>query len=101
MPPEARDIEIQETLAASGTRRLVLSAIDTYDKSSTFYAEAKDNVDELELREPAEDETVAVLVSDRHDNIGMDPVARAIGDRAGASVKIGRASGRERVGQYV
>ena len=37
------------------------------------------------LREPEEGETVALLVSDRHDNIGMDRVARAIGDAAGAT----------------
>ena len=29
---------------------------------------------------------MALLVSDRHDNIGMDRVARAIGEAAGASV---------------
>ena len=34
---------------------------------------------------PADDETVVLMVSDRHDNIGMDQVARAIGDRAGAT----------------
>ena len=37
-------------------------------------------------REPEEGETVALLVSDRHDNIGMDRVARAIGEAAGATV---------------
>ena len=37
------------------------------------------------LREPEEGDTVVALVSDRHDNIGMDPVARAIADAGGAT----------------
>ena len=49
-----------------------------------------DRVDEVadQLHQPAEGETVAVLVSDRHDNIGMDDVVRAVADRAGATVVI-------------
>ena len=34
---------------------------------------------------PQEGETVVALVSDRHDNIGMDGVARAIADAGGAT----------------
>ena len=71
------------------SKRLVLSAVDTYDKSKEFYstaAEAAADLTDQGLRTPEEDETVALLVSDRHDNIGMDRVARAIGEAAGASV---------------
>ena len=39
----------------------------------------------LDLRQPEEGETVVALVSDRHDNIGMDAVARAIADAGGAT----------------
>ena len=73
------------TSPPSQTRRLIDSAINTYDKSQAFYVKAATAAAELDLREPAADETVVVLVSDRHDNIGMDDVARAIGDRAGAT----------------
>jgi hypothetical protein len=89
LPAEVRDIEVRTGPVTTQSRRLVLSAVDTYDKSREFYSaaaeEAADLV-ELGLREPEEGETVALLVSDRHDNIGMDRVARAIGDAAGASV---------------
>ena len=68
------------------TKRLVLSAIDTYDKSKEFYSAAAESAADLEVRAAEEDETVALLVSDRHDNIGMDRVARAIGEAAGATV---------------
>ncbi len=38
-----------------------------------------------QLHQPEQDETVAVLVSDRHDNIGMDEVVRKVADEAGAT----------------
>ena len=86
VPPEARDIEVQGTLTSSGTKRLVLSAVDTYRKSREFYDGAREKAGELVLRSPRKGETMALIVSDRHDNIGMDPVARAIADQVGATV---------------
>lgn len=85
VPSAAAAVEIRSDPTALDTRRLVESAISTYEQSSDFYDEAAAEAAGLELREPAEGETVAVLVSDRHDNIGMDRVARAIGDRGGAT----------------
>jgi predicted phosphodiesterase len=81
-------IEVAEGAATSGSLAIIRSAISTYNTSVTFYGNLVDAVPRDGFRRPAEDETVAVLVSDRHDNIGMDPVARAIGDAAGASVLI-------------
>lgn len=86
VPAEARDIEVQGTLTTSATKRLMLSAVDTYRMSREFYEGAREKAADLDLRQPQEGETVALIVSDRHDNIGMDPVARAIGDAGGASV---------------
>jgi hypothetical protein len=89
LPAEVRDIEVRTGPVTTQSKRLVLSAVDTYDKSKEFYstaAEAAADLTEQGLRTPEEDETVALLVSDRHDNIGMDRVARAIGEAAGASV---------------
>lgn len=88
LPPAAKPIEVQAGLMTTGTRRLAESAFDTYTTSQRFYtdlAEAANNLG-AELRQPADDETVALLVSDRHDNVGMDQVARAIADAAGATV---------------
>ena len=89
LPEEVRDIEVRTGPVTTQSKRLVLSAVDTYDKSKEFYstaAEAAADLTDQGLRTPEEDETVALLVSDRHDNIGMDRVARAIGEAAGASV---------------
>lgn len=85
LPPEAAGLEVRGDVTTRQTRRLIASAVDTYDKSKTFYAAAAEAAAELELRTPLEDETVVVLVSDRHLNVGMDAVARAVGDAAGAT----------------
>ncbi|MBS2939467.1 metallophosphoesterase family protein [Nocardioides sp. J2M5] len=86
LPAEARDIEVRVGPVTTETKKLVLSAIDTYDRSKAFYSTAAEQAADLDVREPQEGETVALLVSDRHDNIGMDRVARAIGEAAGATV---------------
>jgi hypothetical protein len=85
LPAEADGIEVRGDVTTSQTRRLIESAVSTYDKSKTFYAQASADAAGLDLRQPAEDETVVALVSDRHDNIGMDKVARAVADRGGAT----------------
>ena len=88
VPEDLNDWQIQGGLVTQGTRRLLSSLFDTYDRSKVFYAGVIDRVDEVSglLREPKEGDTVAVLVSDRHDNIGMDEVVRAVADEAGATV---------------
>lgn len=85
VPEEAADLQVGSGLTTTASKRLVLSAIDTYAKSREFYDRAEESAGTLVLRQPAEDETVAVLVSDRHDNIGMDPVIRAVADQGGAT----------------
>jgi hypothetical protein len=86
LPAEVQRLEISTDVTTDETRRLIESAIDTYHQSKTFYADAARAAAELDLREPLKGDTVALLVSDRHDNIGMDPVARAIGQAGGATV---------------
>ncbi len=86
LPVEAAGIEIRTSPTTVQTRRLIQSAVDTYEKSKDFYDQAAAAAAGLDLREPQEEDTVALVVSDRHDNIGMDRVVRAIGDRAGATV---------------
>jgi hypothetical protein len=87
VPAEARPLQIESGLITTGTRRLVGSAVDTYRRSVTFYRRLVDAAPQLgsRLRQPERGEVVALLVSDRHDNIGMDPVARAVADQGGAT----------------
>ena len=86
VPEQLSAVEVRSDRGAIDSRRLVESAVSTYRQSKEFYDRAAEAATGLDLRQPEEGETVAVLVSDRHDNIGMDRVARAIGDRGGASV---------------
>ncbi len=85
LPAELDGIEVLGDVTTSQTRRLIASAVDTYDKSKVFYDAAAEHARRLELRQPEDGETVVVLVSDRHDNIGMDQVARAVADAGGAT----------------
>ncbi len=86
LPEEVRAIEVRTGPVTTQSKRLVLSAVDTYEKSKEFYSTAAEGAADLDVRRPEEGETVALLVSDRHDNIGMDRVARAIGEAGGATV---------------
>lgn len=81
-------VEVQRGAATQGGVALVESAISTYNKSVEFYGELRERVPDVaeDFRQPEDGETVALLVADRHDNIGMDPVLRAIADTAGASL---------------
>ena len=85
VPDELDGIEVRGDVTTASTHRLIQSAVSTYDESKTFYAAAAAAAADLPLRDPRRGETVVAFVSDRHDNIGMDPVARAIADAAGAT----------------
>ena len=85
VPDELDGIEVRGDVTTASTHRLIESAVSTYDTSKTFYADAARRAADLPLRAPRPGDTVVALVSDRHDNIGMDPVARAIADAAGAT----------------
>ncbi len=89
LPAEAARLEVSvDSGVSSQTRSLVANAVDTWERSRAFYTRARQDAAELDLRQPREAETVALVVSDRHDNIGMDPVARAVGDAGGATAVI-------------
>ena len=88
IPEQAEPLEVEAGLFTSGTKRLAESMLDSYGRSVAFYEDLVETVPEIaaQIRTPEEGETVALLVSDRHDNVGMDKVARAIGDAGGATV---------------
>ncbi len=83
-------VQIADSAETRGAASLIQGAIDTYEASLDFYSELADRVPAIagQLRQPEEDETVALLVSDRHDNIGMDATITAIAEAGGATVLI-------------
>jgi hypothetical protein len=87
VPEQAEQLQIESGLVTTGTRRLVTSAVDSYRRSVAFYTRLVDAAPTLgsRLHQPEDGDKVGLLVSDRHDNVGMDPVARAVADQGGAS----------------
>ncbi|GAB3991657.1 hypothetical protein GCM10028771_12030 [Nocardioides marmoraquaticus] len=90
VPTELAGWQVQGGMFTTGTRRLLQSALDTYDRSTRFYDDVLERVDDVadDFRTPDDGDTVAVLVTDRHDNIGMDAVVRRAADAAGATAVI-------------
>jgi predicted phosphodiesterase len=90
VPPELRKVEVQNAIFNQDTKRLISDAFGYYDRSKAFYRRLVDlaPTTAARLHQPENGQTVALLVSDRHDNIGMDPVARAIAEEAGVSAVI-------------
>lgn len=88
IPEQARPLQVEAGLFTDGTRRIAESLLDSYSKGVAFYGTVAAAVPGIapRIHRPEEGETVALLVSDRHDNVGMDKVARAIGKAGGATL---------------
>ena len=85
-----KDVEVAAGFNTTGGVGVIRTAVQTYERSTQFYGKVLDKVDMVggRIHQAAEGETVALMVSDRHDNIGMDPIAAEIGKVAGAKVLI-------------
>ena len=81
-------VQIAEGASTAGGKAIVEGALETYRTSVAFYGQLEQTARTAVLRTPEDGETTALVVTDRHDNIGMDPVARAIADRAEATMLI-------------
>lgn len=81
-------IEVDKNSLSDGAMRLVNSAVRAYQEAGPFYDSLVEEANELgeHLRQPQKGEIVVLHVSDRHDNIPMDAVAKAIGDAGGATM---------------
>ncbi|MBA2702085.1 MAG: metallophosphoesterase [Chloroflexi bacterium] len=90
LPPDQvlDKVEIAEGASTSGSKAVVEGALATYRTSVAFYGRLAVSAATVDVRTPLTNETTALVVTDRHDNIGMDPVARAIADRAQAGMLI-------------
>jgi predicted phosphodiesterase len=90
LDPELNRIEVLTGGASRGGVQLIESAVTTYNNSLVFYRNLTEQAAELDdrLRDPEEGDTVALMIADRHDNIGMDSVARAVADAGDASLVI-------------
>lgn len=85
-----KTVEVASGFSTTGGIGVIKTAVETYERSTDFYGQLRDRVTRVggRIRQAGEGETVALLVSDRHDNIGMDPFAAEVGKVAGAKVLI-------------
>lgn len=81
-------VEIVEGGSTTSSKAIVEGALATYRTSVAFYGKLAVSAATTTVRTPLPGETTALVVTDRHDNIGMDPVARAVADRAKARLLI-------------
>jgi hypothetical protein len=90
VPADLAVVQVQGGLLTRTTRRLIASGFDAYDRGKAFYKDLEERApaEAAKVRRPGEGERMAVLVSDRHDNVEMDPVVRAFADAAGATAII-------------
>lgn len=88
--PELSSLEIRDNATSGAVRELVRGGINSYTKSSDLYDSFIEDIEQSSdlLHVPLEGERIAIVLSDRHDNIGMDPVHRALADAAGATILI-------------
>ena len=86
--PALQKVQLAQGSATSSSRALVEGALYLYRDSVTFYEALDANAEQAVLRTPEEGQTTALVVTDRHDNIGMDPVVRTIADQAQAKLLI-------------
>ncbi|MEH3033911.1 MAG: metallophosphoesterase family protein [Aeromicrobium erythreum] len=86
--PAIDDLDRVEVSTGSATRSgksLVEGAVKTYRESQEFYEKLRDTAKDVEgIRQPGAGETTAIVVTDRHDNIAMDPVVRELARSAKA-----------------
>lgn len=87
MHPSLARLEVRDSLLSSGVRELIRGSIAAYDDSKDFYDNLQESLtrDPLAFRELGATEQRLGFVSDRHDNIGMDPILRTLFDQAQVS----------------
>lgn len=81
-------VEVSQGAASRTGQALLESAVTTYRASVAFYGKLAETASTVPVRVPSAGETTALLVTDRHDNIGMDKATRAIADQARATMLI-------------
>lgn len=90
LPDEVRlnDVEISRGAASATSKAIVQGALDTYEESLSFYSSLTEKTKGIAVRAPGPGQTTALVVTDRHDNVGMDPVAREVARSASSSFVI-------------
>ncbi|MET1132356.1 MAG: metallophosphoesterase family protein [Aeromicrobium sp.] len=86
--PRLAKVEISRGAATATSKAIVEGAFDTYEESLAFYTSLAEKAKDIQLRAPEDGQTTALVVTDRHNNVGMDPVAGEVARAADASFVI-------------
>ncbi len=84
--PFIERLELSDGAALRSGESLIAGAIRTYQESGAFFDKLAETAKDVEVRTPDDGQTVALVVTDRHDNVAMDPVARQIAENAEATM---------------
>lgn len=86
--PPLKNVLVTDNAVTGGVRSLIDGVASTYQRSLLSYnqleAQVRENSDEL--YKPTEDQQALFIFSDRHDNIGMDPVLKETANQIGADM---------------
>jgi predicted phosphodiesterase len=85
-----KKVEVAAGFSTTGGVGVIRTLVETYRRSTELYGRLKDRVADVapQLHQPGEDQKVALLVSDRHDNIGIDGFASEVAKAGGAKLLI-------------
>ncbi len=86
--PMVDRLELSDGAALRSGESLIEGAIRTYQESNAFFSALAETAEDVELRTPEDGQTTAMVVTDRHDNVAIDPVARQLADNAEAELLI-------------
>lgn len=84
--PRIDRLEVSDGAALRSGASLIEGALRTYQESGAFFDKLAETAKDVEVRTPEEGQTVALVVTDRHDNIAIDPTARQIAENAEATL---------------
>ncbi|HWD80768.1 MAG TPA: metallophosphoesterase, partial [Kribbella sp.] len=87
---QLQGVEVASGFSTTGGIGVIKTAVETYQRSTRFYGQLTAKIGDVktQIHQPGKEETVAIQVNDRHDNIGMDPFAAEVAKVAGAKLLI-------------
>ncbi|WP_130450935.1 metallophosphoesterase family protein [Kribbella rubisoli] len=85
-----KKVEVASGFSTTGGVGVIRTLVETYRKSTELYGRLKNRVADVapEIHQPSKEQKVALLVSDRHDNIGIDGFASEVAKAGGAKLLI-------------
>jgi len=90
LDPRLDRVEAASGFATAGGIGLIRTGVETYNRAQQLYDGLRAAIPDAvyRVRKPEAGEKLALLLSDRHDNIGMDPVIAELADRTGVALVI-------------